>query len=631
MARFARDILSKMKNLVRKLEVSLGPDTADLTIRIGIHTGQCTAGVLRGERSRFQLFGDTVNTAARMESTGKRSRIHVSTAFATLLQEQGYGQWVRPREGPVFAQGKGEMATFWLESKEMTKMREQKSAASGLDSVMSTNKVHFDEDELQVGGDGMDKQTRLIEWVVETFSGVLRSIVAARVQTRHQTTTSRSLTREEGRILNYNTEGRIVLEECVDVIELPTVDLDDLAMRGSADTIVLPPQVVEELRRYITAIAHMYRDGNPFHNFEHASHVTASTHKLLSRIVTVDTTYQTQSAPSHGDDMMEKLVDHSYGITNDPLTQLAVLFSAIIHDVDHPGVSNGVLVKERDAMSIRYKETSVAEQNSVDLAWQLLMEDDYGALRSCIYTNTAELQRFRQLVVNAVMATDVMDKSINAARKERWNKVFSDEGGDSNDVSVDSDVIQEQAPPKGTPSQEDATLLRNRKATIVIEHLIQASDVSHTMQHWAVYLKWNKRFFYECMKAYESGRMDTDPSANWYQGEIGFFNFYVIPLAKKLDNCGVFGVSSHEYLGYAKANRDEWVKRGEQLVQEYLQSWEDMKNKREEGMPMMDEPNSSFDESDKDLGAYTEDLDDDDDDAEPEQFLQEEEEATAEA
>ena len=36
---------------------------------------------------------------------------------------------------------------------------------------------------------------------------------------------------------------------------------------------------------------------------------------------------------------------------------------------------------------------------------------------------------------------------------------------------------------------------RNRKATIVIEHLIQASDVSHTMQHWEVYISWNEKLF----------------------------------------------------------------------------------------------------------------------------------------
>jgi hypothetical protein len=106
----------------------------------------------------------------------------------------------------------------------------------------------------------------------------------------------------------------------------------------------------------------------------------------------------------------------------------------------------------------------------------------------------------------------------------------------------------------------------DRKATIVIEHLIQASDVSHTMQHWHIYRKWNARLFEEVYRAYVDGRSDKDPSEFWYKGEIGFFDFYIIPLAKKLKDCGIFGVSSDEYLNYAMKNRQEWEDRGLEVV-----------------------------------------------------------------
>ena len=51
-------------------------------------------------------------------------------------------------------------------------------------------------------------------------------------------------------------------------------------------------------------------------------------------------------------------------------------------------------------------------------------------------------------------------------------------------------------------------------------------------------------------KAFMEGRAEKDPAENWYQGELGFYDFYIIPLAKKLKDCGVFGVSSDEYLNY---------------------------------------------------------------------------------
>jgi class 3 adenylate cyclase len=62
MARFAYDCNIRMNIVTKELDMSLGPDCSDLKMRFGMHSGPVTAGVLRGDRARFQLFGDTVNT-----------------------------------------------------------------------------------------------------------------------------------------------------------------------------------------------------------------------------------------------------------------------------------------------------------------------------------------------------------------------------------------------------------------------------------------------------------------------------------------------------------------------------------------------------------------------------------------
>ena len=145
------------------------------------------------------------------------------------------------------------------------------------------------------------------------------------------------------------------------------------------------------------------------------------------------------------------------------------------------------------------------------------------------------------------------DKELKELRNARWERAFSE------------------------TSVSDPVATRHRKATIVIEHLIQASDVAHTMQHWNIYVKWNERLFVEMYKAFKEGRTDKDPSEFWYKGELGFFDFYIIPLAKKLKDCGVFGVSSDEYLNYSLKNRKQWEARGQQVMEEYMEIVKSMK------------------------------------------------------
>lgn len=262
--------------------------------------------------------------------------------------------------------------------------------------------------------------------------------------------------------------------------------------------------------------------------------------------------------------------DDARNAFSDPLTHFTCVFSALIHDVSHLGVPNAQLVKEKARLAMYYKGKSVAEQNSVDVAWALLMRPEYANLRGAIYSDEVEMNRFRYLMVSAVMATDIFDDELKAVRNLRWERAFSAQSAAAA-AAASSPVMMEESAPQHPPPEKAVT--SSLKATIVIEHLLQASDLSHTMQHWHVYRKWNEKFFLECAAAFRDGRASKDPAEDWYQGELWFFDQCVIPLAKKLKECGVFGVSSEEYLNYAVKNREEWESRGQELVHEMVEKF----------------------------------------------------------
>lgn len=86
------------------------PGAHQVQFRIGIHCGPIIAGVLGGARSVFDVWGDTVNTASRFESSSSPGRVNVSSEFAKLVD----GKFELEPRGAIWLAGKGEMNAYFL-------------------------------------------------------------------------------------------------------------------------------------------------------------------------------------------------------------------------------------------------------------------------------------------------------------------------------------------------------------------------------------------------------------------------------------------------------------------------------------------------------------------------------------
>ena len=262
-------------------------------------------------------------------------------------------------------------------------------------------------------------------------------------------------------------EGKLILDEVTEVIDLPMFKY--YRTSPNPDSVVLPEKAEKQLREYVAAVSNAYHN-NPYHCLQHASQVTTALTKLLSRVVA--TSLDELDAELGEDDSLEDvqvtdnmaamLHHHTFGIASDPLTQFGLVFAALIHAVDHQGLSNKDEHNARPESAAFYRRRSVIEQRSIDKAWKKLMQPEFTELRKCIYKNEVELKRFRQVIVNAVLATDTNDEELQTLRMKRWEKTFSNGAQMTGGRDTLNDV--------------------NRKATIVIEQLMQAAHIIHTMQ-----------------------------------------------------------------------------------------------------------------------------------------------------
>lgn len=229
---------------------------------------------------------------------------------------------------------------------------------------------------------------------------------------------------------------------------------------------IITPLVISQLRHYVGVICGQYHIPTdvPYHNVEHAYHVFLSANKLLD-LMLCETPEKSDGGndnraaaikPAKGRRSRRRCsVDRkvpkprpTFGIKSDPLSQLAFLFSAMVHDVDHTGISNRQLVLEMDDLAILYNDQSVAEQRSLAVAFTTLKRSGYGELRGVLFPITnvipasiggegaraapaagsgnEDFFKFRKLVIDLVLVTDIASPERTQIVKSKWKEAFGE-------------------------------------------------------------------------------------------------------------------------------------------------------------------------------------------------------------
>ena len=196
-----------------------------------------------------------------------------------------------------------------------------------------------------------------------------------------------------------------------------------------------PPSITAavrmQIRDYVARIASWYQNV-PYHKFEHATHVLLSANKLLFLLMTAS------------EDSENPSLKHAYGLRTNFEYHLALIFAALVHDVDHGGVSNQTLINECDPLSILYNDQSVLEQRSLAVAFTVLMESRFEELRAAMFPKQSDFMEFRKVVIDLVMTTDIASGERMQIVKSKWKEAFGSSSTEKADHENPKNTINEK-------------------------------------------------------------------------------------------------------------------------------------------------------------------------------------------
>ena len=106
--------LAMQEFMVERKKERAAQDLPYFEMRVGIHTGPVVAGIVGVKKFQYDIWGDTVNTASRMETHGEVGKVNISDATYELLKDNP--SFVFESRGNLMVKGKGEMGMWFVQS-----------------------------------------------------------------------------------------------------------------------------------------------------------------------------------------------------------------------------------------------------------------------------------------------------------------------------------------------------------------------------------------------------------------------------------------------------------------------------------------------------------------------------------
>jgi len=252
--------------------------------------------------------------------------------------------------------------------------------------------------------------------------------------------------------------------------------------RGLLDQFMIPPTALLSL---LLTLEEHYISDVPYHNSTHAADVTLSMNTLLN-------------SPA-----LESVFT--------PLEVMTALFSAAIHDVDHPGLTNQYLINTSSELALMYNDESVLENHHLAVAFKLLQNPECDIF---VNLNRKQKQTLRKMVIDMVLATD-MSKHMS--------------------LLADLKTMVETKKVAGS----GVLLLDNYSDRIqVLQNMVHCADLSNPTKPLECYKVWVGRimeeFFQQGDKERQAG-LDISPMCDRFnatieKSQVGFIDYIVHPL-----------------------------------------------------------------------------------------------------